>query len=119
AFRYEINTVLGKHRIRRTDVLSIFSGLLPERESNTRKDVALLKTARVVDHGVDDGMPGLYSIVGIKWTTARAVSERAIQTACDWMCLHVKPRADRPLKVEVRSLDAPAIIELIEREPSL
>jgi glycerol-3-phosphate dehydrogenase len=119
AFLQDINGALGKHRISASDVLGVYSGLLPERERNHGKDVALLKTARVVDHGVDDGMPGLYSVVGIKWTTARAVSERAIQKACDWMGLRVKPRADRPLKVEVRSLDAPAIIELIEREPAL
>ncbi len=74
AFLADINTVLGKHRITPSDVLGVFSGLLPERERNKGKDVALLKTARVVDHGVDDGMPGLYSIVGIKWTTARAVA---------------------------------------------
>jgi glycerol-3-phosphate dehydrogenase len=119
AFRYEINTVLGKHRIRRTDVLGIFSGLLPERESNTRKDVALLKSARVIDHGAGDGMPGLYSIVGIKWTTARAVAERAVRMACKRLCVSAEPRADRPLKMEVRGLDAPAIIQLIEREPAL
>lgn len=119
AFIADINTVLGKHRITASDVIGVFSGLLPEREGNRRKDVALLKTARVVDHGVSDGMPGVYSIIGIKWTTARAVAERAIQKACEWMCVSTEPRADRPLKLEVRGIDAPAIIELIEREPAL
>jgi glycerol-3-phosphate dehydrogenase len=119
AFLADINSVLGKHRVTPSDVLGVFSGLLPERERNKGKDVALLKTARVVDHGVNDGMPGLYSIVGIKWTTARAVAERAIKKACEWMCVSAEPRADRPLKVEVRGIDAPAIIDLIEREPAL
>ena len=119
AFLEDINTALGKHRITPSDVVGAFCGLLPERAGNKGKDVALLKTARVIDHGAHDGMPGLYSIVGIKWTTARAVSERAIKKACEWMGITAEPRPDRPLKVEVRGLDAPAIIDLIEREPAL
>lgn len=119
AFLADINTVLGKHRITPSDVLGVFSGMLPEREGNTGRDVALLKTAQVINHGKGDGMPGLFSIVGIKWTTARAVAERAVRTACDWMCVAAEPRADRALKLETRGIDAPAIIELIEREPAL
>jgi glycerol-3-phosphate dehydrogenase len=119
AFLEDINSALGKHRIALSDVLGIFPGLLPERVKNEGKDVALLKTARVIDHGRGDGMPGLYTIVGIKWTTARAVAERAVRKACDWMSIAAEPRHDRPLKIEVRGLDSPAIIDLIEREPAL
>ena len=119
AFLRDINSVLGKHRIAPSDVLGVFSGLLPERESNTGRDVALLKAARVVDHGIDDGMPGLYSIVGIKWTTARAVAERAIKMACNWMCVTLRPRPDHMPQLEVRGVDAPAILDLIEQEPAL
>lgn len=119
AFLTDINGALGKHRITPSDVLGIFAGLLPERERNRRKDVALLKTARVIDHGKAGDMPGLYSIVGIKWTTARAVAERAVKKACEWMCLAAEPRSERPLKIEVRGIDAPAIVEIIEREPVL
>jgi glycerol-3-phosphate dehydrogenase len=119
AFITDINGALGKHRITSSDVLGVFAGMLPEKEGNKGKDVALLKTARVVDHGVRDGMPGLYSIVGIKWTTARAVAERAVRKACEWMCLATEPRSDRPLKIEARGIDAPAIIDLVEREPAL
>ncbi len=119
AFLSDINGALGKHRIAPSDVFGIFSGLLPEREANTGSDVALLKTARVIDHGVDDGMPGLYSIVGIKWTTARAVAERAVKMACEWMCAGTHPRPDGTLKLEVRGIDAPEILDLIEREPAL
>jgi glycerol-3-phosphate dehydrogenase len=119
AFLGDINGALGKHRITTSDILGVFAGLLPEREKNTGSDVALLKKAQVVDHGVEDGMPGLYSIVGIKWTTARAVAERAVRAACEWMCATAEPRADRMPKLEVRGVDAPAILDLIEREPPL
>lgn len=119
AFLNEINGALGKHRITASDVLGVYCGLLPEREGNRGDDVALLKTARVVDHGRNDGMPGLFSIVGIKWTTARAVAERAVNMACSRMCVTPKPRVERPLQLEVRGIDAPAIVGLIDREPAL
>jgi glycerol-3-phosphate dehydrogenase len=119
AFLRDINEALGRHRITPSDVLGVFSGLLPEREDSTSRGVALLKTARVIDHGVADGMPGLYSIVGIKWTTARAVAERAVTMACEWMCASPRPRTDRLLKLEVRGTDSPAVLDLIERDSTL
>jgi glycerol-3-phosphate dehydrogenase len=119
AFIADINTPLGKHRITPSDVLGVFSGLLPEKEGNIGNDVALLKTARVFDHGAHDGLPGLYSIVGIKWTTARAVAERAVEMASEWMCIAANPRSNRTLKLEVRGIDAPAIINLIEHDSKL
>jgi glycerol-3-phosphate dehydrogenase len=115
----DINEALGRHRLAPSDVLGVFSGLLPEREDSTSSDVTLLKTARVVDHGAGDGMPGLYSIVGIKWTTARAVAERAINMACEWMGASPSPRTDRLLKLEVRGADSPAVLALIAQDSTL
>jgi glycerol-3-phosphate dehydrogenase/glycosyltransferase involved in cell wall biosynthesis len=55
-FLHDLNTALGKHRITPSDVVGVFSGLLPEREDNVGTDVALLKTAQIIDHGVSDGI---------------------------------------------------------------
>ncbi len=97
AFLADINTVLGKHRITPSDVLGVFSGLLPGAGRQHRARTSRCSRPRAsLDHGVDDGMPGLYSIVGIKWTTARAVAERAIKMACEWMCVAAEPRSRSP-----------------------
>jgi glycerol-3-phosphate dehydrogenase len=39
---------------------------------------ALAERPRIVDHGSADGIRGLYSVEGVKFTTARRVAERAI-----------------------------------------
>ncbi|MEJ1960424.1 MAG: FAD-dependent oxidoreductase [Gammaproteobacteria bacterium] len=119
AFLRDINGALGKHRIAESDVTGVFCGLLPEREGNRHGDVALVKTARVTDHGVEDGLPGLYSIVGIKWTTSRAVAERAVKMACDRICSTASATPDRMLTLQTRGADAPAVRELIEQNPAL
>jgi glycerol-3-phosphate dehydrogenase len=59
------------------DVLAVYSGLLPEAGARGGPNVQLLKHAAFRDHRAD-GRPGLYSIVGVKWTTARYVASRTI-----------------------------------------
>jgi glycerol-3-phosphate dehydrogenase len=106
AFLGDINPVLGRFRLTTSDVLGVFCGLLPEHEEHTGTDVALVKTARVIDHGLDDGVSGLFSIVGIKWTTARAVAERAVVMACERLAAPATVPADRPRTLFRRSADA-------------
>jgi glycerol-3-phosphate dehydrogenase len=60
--------------IERRDVSLVHEGLVPG-----RGDAAGLSTrARLHDHEAEDGLPGLVSVQGVKFTTARAVAERAI-----------------------------------------
>ena len=119
AFLHEINGALGRHRIAPSDVVCVFSGLLPERKNSTRREVALLKAPRIVDHRINDGMPGLYSIVGNSWTTARAVAERALNMACERIRVSARAPPKRTLQLEVRGADAPAVLDLIAQEPAL
>ncbi|HEV7715383.1 MAG TPA: FAD-dependent oxidoreductase, partial [Steroidobacteraceae bacterium] len=93
-FLNDLNQGLAEHRVAASDITGVFSGLLPEREDTIGDEVVLGKTARVVDHGVDDRIQGLYSIVGIKWTTARAVAERAVKMAGEY--LHRLPASAVP-----------------------
>ena len=106
AFLRDINGALGKHRVAAADVTGIFCGLLPE-EDHIGPEVALTKTARVIDHGVEDGLPGVYSIVGIKWTTARAVAERAVAMACEHLGASVAAPAGRTLNLFPEATNAP------------
>jgi glycerol-3-phosphate dehydrogenase len=119
AFLRDINSALGRHRIEEADITGVFAGLLPEREYHRGSDVALVKTARVTDHGVADGMPGLYSIVGIKWTTSRAVAERAVKMACERLSSSATSAPDRTLSLQTKGADAPAVRALIDRDAAL
>jgi glycerol-3-phosphate dehydrogenase len=82
-FLDELNPALGRHGLSPSDVLAVKCGLLPEQpRANRRADVVLQKHARIVDHAREDGIAGLISIVGVKWTTARLVAQQAVQRVC-------------------------------------
>jgi glycerol-3-phosphate dehydrogenase len=80
-FLADLNPLLGEHRLDGADVHGIFSGLVPETAALPGQNVALERTAQIIDHKAQ-GLEGLLSIVGVKWTTARAVGERVARQAC-------------------------------------
>jgi glycerol-3-phosphate dehydrogenase len=47
--------------------------------------------SRVVDHGKEDGLPGLFSLLTVKYTTARALAERAVDAAVRHLGKEVRP----------------------------
>ena len=92
-FLADLNQVLGEQRLSGADVSGVFAGLLPEQGANPGPEVALQKSPQVIDHAAD-GVHGLLSIVGVKWTTARAVGERAARAACR----RLRRSSDQPLQ---------------------
>ena len=81
AFLSDLNPLLGQHSLNGADIHGVFSGLLPEADGTAGPDVALERSAQIIDH-TDRGLAGVVSIVGVKWTTARAVGERVARRAC-------------------------------------
>lgn len=61
------------------DVRLVHRGLLPM-VSSTGADVRLLKQSQIRDHRAD-GVSGLMSVVGVRYTTARHTAERAVDRA--------------------------------------
>ena len=60
--------------LERADVALVHEGLVPG-----RGDASGLSTRpRLQDHETEDGLPGLLSVQGVKYTTARLVAEQAI-----------------------------------------
>jgi glycerol-3-phosphate dehydrogenase len=60
------------------DVLGIYAGLLPA----TREGTADLAVREIIhDHGAAGGPDGLFSISGVKFTTARLVAEKTLHRA--------------------------------------
>ena len=58
----------------RSDVTLVHEGLVPGRGGAS----GLFTRPRLHDHEAEDGPPGLVSLQGVKYTTARAVAERAV-----------------------------------------
>jgi glycerol-3-phosphate dehydrogenase len=110
-FLTDLNSQLGEHRIGAAEVHGVFSGLLPEGRRGRGPDVALERAPQLVDHSAD-GLQGLFSLIGVKWTTARAVGERAAQLAC-----RALGKANRPLRP--KALDTAHCLARIDVDPAL
>ncbi len=78
-FLEEVNGALPSLEFGPEDVLFAYGGILPmTRESADRDRVDLVKHYRIHDHGKEDSLDGLVSVLGVKYTTARDVSKKAI-----------------------------------------
>jgi glycerol-3-phosphate dehydrogenase len=62
------------------DIQLVHRGLLPARAEGVAHG-ALLKRSLVIDHRAD-GVPGLVSVVGVRYTTARATAQLASDQIC-------------------------------------
>lgn len=75
----DINAALGGDTLTPADVRYAFAGLYPlTAEEIDPKVYQGSADYQVVDHGTDDGIPGLFTVFGAKFTTARLLAERAL-----------------------------------------
>ncbi len=78
-FMNEVNDAYPPANLKREDVSFFYGGLLPSDGVNPQTgDVKLLKTYRIVDHKIENGLDGMISIYGVKYTTARDVAEKIV-----------------------------------------
>ncbi|HEY7317355.1 MAG TPA: glycerol-3-phosphate dehydrogenase/oxidase [Candidatus Binatia bacterium] len=75
SFIDEINGAYPSAALRLGDVDHVYSGLLPVVE---RGGVQLVRHHRLYDHQRDDGIDGLVSVRGVKFTEARYVAEKVV-----------------------------------------
>ena len=79
----EINAALPGAGLTRADVTSILKGIVPASESGSQGvDVQLKKQHEIYDHAAEDGINGLISVLGVKYTTARSVAEKTVNLVC-------------------------------------
>ena len=100
--------------LRRGDVLHTFSGLLPAAVEGTDR----LAVREVLhDHGAAGGPVGLYSMSGVKFTTARAVAEKTLRTVFPRLSTDPYAHAgtERPLASHVP--EWPEFDDLRHRDP--
>jgi len=69
----ELNGAIPDLDLNMSDVHRVFAGLLPTVQNGSN---VLTKREVIIDHGAVQGPQGLYSVGGIKFTTARLVAEK-------------------------------------------
>ena len=94
----EINAAYPTLDLTLDDVLYSYHGLTPG-DSSTEEDGAKLHESIIVDHAEEHGVKGVFSIIGIKWTTARLVAEQTVDTVlASW-------NEKRPCKTRTTALE--------------
>lgn len=85
----EFNATYPTAKLSYDEVKWVYTGLLPLAEGASPEDPQYQKQYAILDHGKQNGTPGLLSVVGVKWTTARDVAEKTVD--------RVGALLDRPL----------------------
>ena len=75
AFLAEINETFPALQLKPAEVTMVHRGVVPASTVNGR--VSLLGHSRIIDHS-NAGSPGLLSVIGVKYTTARLTAERVV-----------------------------------------
>ena len=94
----DINVAFPRASISSADIRLVHRGLLPATESSARR-VTLLRESPFVDHG-EDGCGHLFSLVGVRYTTARHSAERAVDAMCRALDVPAPPSATATTKLD-------------------
>jgi glycerol-3-phosphate dehydrogenase len=75
-----INKYLPSAHLNPNDVEYFYAGLRPLVDDGSGDTYGASRRAELVDHGKDDGLDGLFSAIGGKWTTSRDLAEKVVDT---------------------------------------
>jgi glycerol-3-phosphate dehydrogenase len=81
----EANSAYPGADLKREDISFIHHGFLPEIINSPGSEVKLVRQGRVFDHRKEDGIHGLITVMGVKYTTARNVAEKAVDLAFEYL----------------------------------
>lgn len=100
-FLNEINSAHPPLELSLADIKHATWGFLPvNREDEDKDPVKLTRDGVVIDHQKRDGIAGLISVLGVKYTTARVVAERSIDLAVKNLSLKLKPCRTRTQRLK-------------------
>jgi glycerol-3-phosphate dehydrogenase len=79
-FLMDLNAIVPTLQLRLDDIVRVFSGLVPASIGST--DVPSNRET-IIDHSYSRGPTGLYSVLGVKFTTARTVANKLLSRMLD------------------------------------
>jgi glycerol-3-phosphate dehydrogenase len=85
-----VNRYLPAARLKREQVQFFYAGLRPLVDDGSGETYNASRCSELVDHGRDDGVGGLYSALGGKWTTSRNLAETITDTVVKMLGISAK-----------------------------
>jgi len=114
AFLTDLNDAVPGWKLRRDDVIRVLAGLLPA----AREGGDALAVREVFhDHGAHGGLRGIYSVSGVKYTTAHLVAEKALTRFLGVPAR--KPALDRPAPASPPDVDTLLRLAQTDRSTAL
>jgi glycerol-3-phosphate dehydrogenase len=90
-FLDQINSAQPPYELSLEDVRHVTWGFLPVNKADANKEyVNLTRDGVVIDHQKKNGLSGLISVLGVKYTTARVVAEQAMDLAVNQLGMKTK-----------------------------
>ena len=86
-----VNEHLPAAHLKRSDVEHFYAGLRPLVDDGTGDSYDASRKAELIDHGKDDGVANLFSAIGGKWTTSRALAESIMDAIVPQLNITAKP----------------------------
>lgn len=90
-FMDEINTAYPGAALKREDVYFVHRGFLPAEDKGDGNGVKLIRQGRIYDHQKDQGLKGLITVVGVKYTMARHLAEQTVNLVVRKLGQKVRP----------------------------
>ena len=103
-----INAHLPSANLKRKMVQYCYAGLRPLVDDGSGDTYDASRRAELIDHGKEDGMGGLYSAIGGKWTTSRHLAEQAVDTVVAKLRKSARACATATAKLPVHRKDPSA-----------
>ncbi len=98
----DMNAAVPGLDLRRDQVMRVYSGLLP---ATGRGSTELAAKPVIHDHGAGGGARGLFSVSGVKYTTARDVAEKTLRLAFAELA-EIGEETERPQAREIPAIRA-------------
>jgi len=96
----ESNSAYPSADLKVDDITFVHWGFLPEESNPNNAEVKLVRKSRIIDHRREDGLSGLITIVGVKYTTARHAAEKAVDLVFEQL-----GRISPPCKTHITQLE--------------
>lgn len=78
-FIVEVNDAYPTANLQRQDVYLVHRGFLPTLPDNPDPStVSLIREGQVIDHALENGVDGLITAIGVKYTTGRYLAEKTV-----------------------------------------
>lgn len=98
-----------------------YAGLRPLVDDGSGDTYDASRRAELVDHGKDDGVDGLFSAIGGKWTTSRDLAEQVVDAIVAKLGVRAKPCATATTKLPGAQVDRfrDFVTDMQKRQPGL